>query len=397
MTRWNTALCAGLLGLGAPLGAASAQLVPAPTPLSMDSIIRLGTTDLNHFWGAVFISGRFLPYRAPAAPQAYTRPRGTPCGPAVLGNAFYCPLDHGVYYDLGLMQRVYGTAGFGDFGALTILAHEWSHAVQHQLAPDLKPPRGIAYELQADCLAGAYAQFLQLEQSPWLRLERGDLEEGATTLFSLGDDLPWFHPDAHGSPYDRSLHFVIGLAEGVPACYPAALYRDFAGAFEIAYPRSWKVQHDDGWSADRQTFHKSFLMGPARAERLELHGYLSEGIRMLFELPPRGSEWTPVSRMLWASTQRDALLRGNPGFRVTATEQRMFGTYSGTLYRLEGTDPKIREPERTTFVTIATPAFRMTIELTSPASAYDYYQHRLDQLLGSLRILNPLAPIKLPS
>jgi predicted metalloprotease len=42
-------------------------------------------------------------------------------------------------------------------------------------------------ELQADCFAGAYARFLEAGQSTRLALEEGDLEEGATFLFAIGD------------------------------------------------------------------------------------------------------------------------------------------------------------------------------------------------------------------
>jgi hypothetical protein len=84
--------------------------------------------------------------------------------------------------------------------------------------------------------------------------------------------LPWFDEQAHGSPYDRSLHFVVGLAEGIGACFPPLAYQDPDNVFSIVYPRSWQVNYDDQWSEDGRTYYKSFLTAPQRAEQAELHG-----------------------------------------------------------------------------------------------------------------------------
>lgn len=59
---------------------------------------------------------------------------------------------------------------------------------------------------------------------------------------------------------------------------------------------------------------------------------------------------------------------------------------------IEGTDSRISEPERTSIVVITDPRFLLSAELASPASQFDYYLHRLDNLLATLQIIDPQAP-----
>lgn len=371
---------------------ASAQALRASeNSLSLSEVVRLGTDDLNDFWSREFIRAGWT-YTSPHRLYPYRSTYDAACGPTLLNNATYCPADHSIYYDADFLARIYATPRFGDFGTLTILAHEWGHAVQRQLAAALVPTRNMNRELQADCFAGAYGGFLDTRQSERLVLEEGDLEEGATFLYAIGDDLPWFDENAHGSPYDRSLRFVVGQSEGTGACYPNSQYRDADGAFSIGYPRTWQIRRDNQWSQDGQAYHKSFLMAPQRAEQAILHGYLSEGIRINMELPPRGRVWTADYQKSWATDQIDGVLRANPEFRLTGS--RPTDWLPGAMrYWIEGGDSLITEPERTSIVVVSDPRFLLLVELASPASRYDYYTHRLDDLLRGFEILDPRAPL----
>jgi predicted metalloprotease len=131
----------------------------------------------------------------------------------VLDNAFYCGLDHSIYYDNDLLETE--LANGGDFAVITVLAHEWGHLVQAQLGL-LTSQMSIAKELQADCLAGVYAR----HAAEIGILEEGDLEEGASSLFEKGDfdDTPWFDPQAHGAPSQRYHAFAAGVTNGLRAC-----------------------------------------------------------------------------------------------------------------------------------------------------------------------------------
>lgn len=380
---------AALCGIAAPAGA---QTPPPAASLTLETLFNLGRADLDDFWQKTLAAGRST-YRAPAQLYYYTSRVITPCDTARMGNAFYCGADHSVYYDLHLLRYLF--ARYGDFGALAVLAHEWGHAVQSQLGHLAVVPAIRKWqELQADCFAGSYAQFLENKQSQRLVLDPGDLEEGANTLFSMGDSLPWFDRDAHGSPDERSLYFVVGLAEGVEACYTNLTYRDAASAFAIAYPRTWRTQHSDVWTPDRKMFVKRFMMSPPRAERAELNGYLSEGVRIKMELPPRGSQWTAAYRTQWSAGLLRSWLQANPKFQVVDSQLVTLNGLAGRRYRVHGSDARVREPERTSLVVLTGPAYVMYAELASPASVYGYYQDRLDQLLATFRVLTPQAPAR---
>ena len=64
----------------------------------------------------------------------------------------YCQLDRTIYYAEAFFEE--REASVGDFAWKVVLAHEWGHHVQLLLG--IAPAPGNAFELQADCLAGAY-------------------------------------------------------------------------------------------------------------------------------------------------------------------------------------------------------------------------------------------------
>ena len=136
--------------------------------------------------------------------------RASACGAGQ--GPFYCPVDTVVYLDEPFMedqiQRI------GDFAAATIIAHEIGHHVQ-----TLRGVLGvlsIQRELQADCLAGAWA----ISAGAKGLLETGDFQEAARALFEAADPTgtPWFAPDAHGTATQRQQFFTLGFNGGASAC-----------------------------------------------------------------------------------------------------------------------------------------------------------------------------------
>lgn len=135
-------------------------------------------------------------------------------------NAYYCGRDaatvNGVtyqgvmYFPLDTMTRVktgdiFGKASGwpGDFALATIVAHEFGHHVQDELALQMgwkQIPTPKNKELIADCFSGVWAANAYQEG----RLEQGDVEEALYALNAIG------HP-SHGSGEERVQAWQIGF------------------------------------------------------------------------------------------------------------------------------------------------------------------------------------------
>ncbi len=156
------------------------------------------------------------------------------CGMAESATGpFYCPADQKMYIDLGFYDQLKNRfKAPGDFAQAYVIAHEVGHHIQtllgiskkvHQARQRLSNVEAnklsVLQELQADCLAGVWAN--HANQSRQL-LEVGDLEEGLTAASAIGDDAlqklskGYVSPDSftHGSSKQRVKWFKIGIASG---------------------------------------------------------------------------------------------------------------------------------------------------------------------------------------
>jgi predicted metalloprotease len=157
---------------------------------------------------------------------------------------FYCPIDQKVYLDTSFFQDLERRFGACDIGSKTcqfsqayVIAHEIGHHVQKllgllpqvqqaQRAMDQAEANGlqVRVELQADCLAGVWAN---RAQAKWQFIEPGDVESALQTASAIGDDRlqrraqGYVVPDSftHGSSAQRSQWFTTGLKSGdVASC-----------------------------------------------------------------------------------------------------------------------------------------------------------------------------------
>lgn len=162
------------------------------------------------------------------------------CGAARAAmGPFYCPLDQKVYLDTSFfedLQRRFGACDVGSktcqFSEAYVIAHEIGHHVQNQLGllPQVQQAqRGmdqaeanslqVRVELQADCLAGVWAN---RTQQKWQFIEPGDVEAALQTASAIGDDRlqreaqGYVVPDAftHGTSEQRTRWFMTGLKSG---------------------------------------------------------------------------------------------------------------------------------------------------------------------------------------
>lgn len=177
--------------------------------------------DAQAFWQAEF-KQRGERYRN-ARLTVFSNGVSTACGNASAAvGPFYCPSDQKVYIDLSFyreLQRRFGAPG--DFAQAYVIAHEVGHHVQNlhdALGGGKSGEASIKTELQADCLAGAWAKSAEQRNL----LEAGDLAEGMTAAAAVGDDSIQkksggeVSPETwtHGSSEQRQAAFQKGYRGG---------------------------------------------------------------------------------------------------------------------------------------------------------------------------------------
>lgn len=188
--------------------------------------------------------------------QQYTPPKlvlfnqvvNSGCGTAQSEmGPFYCPADRKVYIDTSffqLMNQQMGISGdknqtelstknaAGDFAQAYVIAHEVGHHIQNllgissqvqqmrQQVNDVQANQlSVRLELQADCLAGVWANDTHKRTQ---FLEQGDIEEAMDAAQKIGDDYLQQKargrvvPDSftHGTSQQRMYWFDRGMKSG---------------------------------------------------------------------------------------------------------------------------------------------------------------------------------------
>ena len=190
----------------------------------------LGSTERT--WDEIFRAGGQT-YQKPTL-VLFSDAVESACGFAqAAAGPFYCGEDQKVYIDLSfyrdLRQRFQAP---GDFAQAYVIAHEIGHHVQNLLGimrkvQSLQSRSGereanalsVRLELQADCLAGIWANYAHRERNI---LEEGDIEEGLNAAAQIGDDRMqkrargYVVPEGftHGSAQQRVQWFRRGITGG---------------------------------------------------------------------------------------------------------------------------------------------------------------------------------------
>jgi hypothetical protein len=226
-------------------GGAPASDVPADSSPPADRLGRFASVvlaDTEDTWTAQFErTGRS--YQPPTLVLFDGAVRSA-CG---LGSAavgpFYCPADGRVYLDLSFFDELARRFGApGDFAQAYVIAHEVGHHVQNLLGLSDRVRReqertrsqddanalSVRLELQADCLAGVWAnhenESLKRQGKPPF-IEPGDVEAALRTAAAIGDDTlqkrsqGYVVPDSftHGSAEQRQRWFSAGFRSGTVA------------------------------------------------------------------------------------------------------------------------------------------------------------------------------------
>jgi len=178
-------------------------------------------------WSEIFREGG-RNYRPPKL-VLYTRAVESACGfgQAAMGP-FYCPDDEKVYLDLSFFQELHDRFHApGDFAQAYVIAHEVGHHVQKLLnlaSPGQSNRASVRTELQADCLAGVWANRTEKSQQAQARsfLDPGDIDEALGAASMIGDDKlqlqsqGYVVPESftHGTAEQRVHWFKQGFQSG---------------------------------------------------------------------------------------------------------------------------------------------------------------------------------------
>ena len=197
-------------------------------------MVAVVVADTEDVWNEVFAASNRR-YQEPVLVMFRGATR-TACG---VGQSFmgpfYCPADSKAYIDLDFYTELKNRFDApGDFAQAYVIAHEIGHHVQHLLGITEEVHRSrqrlsegeanrmsVRLELQADCLAGVWANRTEREHG---FLEEGDVDEALNAASAIGDDRlqqrggGGVSPDSftHGSSEQRARWFRAGLASGEP-------------------------------------------------------------------------------------------------------------------------------------------------------------------------------------
>jgi uncharacterized protein len=220
-----------------PHGSGSRNLIlgsdDGAQPANMEQFLTAVTKDVDSYWMKVFESSGLpeprVSYMWIPAGQTAASACGDESGTLGDSAAAYCAGDDTIYisqkfatdiYNGALDQALPGSSqGYGrtigDFSVAYIVAHEYGHEVQDELG--LFQGYGqqlptMAFELQADCYAGTWANSAYREN----RLEDGDVQEALDAALAVGD-FDTSNPGHHGTPEQREQAWKSGFETGDPA------------------------------------------------------------------------------------------------------------------------------------------------------------------------------------
>lgn len=157
--------------------------------MSWDSVLPAVSGDLESFWSAVF---------------------------AQYGRT-WAPFDARTRADATLARKLYDD--IGDFATATLIGRAYASTVQERLN---EPGTALQQSVQADCLTGAWAasMFLQDRPDSRLKMSPGDLDKAVMALLVSGDSANAVKAGTAtvGTPFQRVRALRSGFMEGLAEC-----------------------------------------------------------------------------------------------------------------------------------------------------------------------------------
>ncbi len=184
-------------GLGGG-GQQTSTYQPSAAEDELAQFIKVVLADTEDVWNQIFKQNGHR-YQEPIMVMFTGKVQSACGGASAAMGPFYCPADKTVYIDLSFYNDLKKRHGApGDFAQAYVIAHEVAHHVQnlsgisdqvHQAQRQMSKTDGnamsVKLELQADCLAGVWANHAQ--QTKHI-LERGDIAEALNAASAIGDD-----------------------------------------------------------------------------------------------------------------------------------------------------------------------------------------------------------------
>jgi uncharacterized protein len=225
-------------------GGGQAPPVTAGTPTDPTGrFVALVLGDTEDRWSEIFTAAGRTYHPPKLRLFRGSEPGGCGMAQSAMGP-FYCPLDKRIYLDTAFfsdLQNKFGgctSSTACQFSEAYVIAHEVGHHVQDELgtlgkATDAQRSASgqaqanaiqVRIELQADCLAGVWANRAQKKHN---FLDPGDVDEALQTASAIGDDRlqketqGYAVPDSftHGTSEQRKRWFMNGFKSGdVSAC-----------------------------------------------------------------------------------------------------------------------------------------------------------------------------------
>lgn len=163
-----------------------------------EKILCGATIDVQEFWLGAFPQTFDQEY-AVTQTVFFSGFTNTGCGQASSQTGpFYCPADQLVYFDLDFLAQLQDQFDApGDLAAQYIVAHEYGHHIQNLLGIDAQMRQlqqddqgnankySVALELQADCLAGVWANDANSRNQ---FDSRAEIDEAINAAEAVGDD-----------------------------------------------------------------------------------------------------------------------------------------------------------------------------------------------------------------
>ena len=199
-----------------------------------EQILCGATIDVQEFWLEEFPQAFNQEYDVTST-VFFSGFTNTGCGQASSQTGpFYCPADKLVYFDLDFLAQLQEQFDApGDLAAQYIVAHEYGHHIQNVLGINAQmrqlqqsDPRNsnkysVALELQADCLAGVWANDANRRGQ---FDSRAEIDEAINAAEAVGDDRIQqqtqgrVSPESftHGSSEQRKQWFQLGFETGNP-------------------------------------------------------------------------------------------------------------------------------------------------------------------------------------